>query len=243
NIHARRSCSATRTPGLRPTERTTRERCVSISNRQGRSNPLRNAISTDATGTTRRCAPRYRRSSDSRVRSLRQPHFVLHIRFRNVRSFALASLLLLALPAWGQGLLQAKEWKLSTALGPAYPQGKAGEVWARLINERSHGRLAVKHFPGAALVQRDPGREFVALRAGAIDLAIGSASSWASHVKELNLIALPWLFPDRNALERALNGDVGARLSSRIEAAGIVPLALVGNGFRELATKRPVHTP
>ena len=168
---------------------------------------------------------------------------MLHIRFRNARSLALASLFVLALPAWGQSASQAKEWKLSTALGPAYPQGRAGEVWARLINERSHGRLAVKHFPGAALVQRDPGREFVALRDGAVDLAIGSASSWASHVKELNLIALPWLFPDRNALERTLKGDVGAKLSRQIEAAGIVPLAWAADGFRQLATKRPVRTP
>lgn len=175
--------------------------------------------------------------------ALRPSRCVLHIRLRNARGFAFASLLALALPAWGQSASQAKEWKLSTALGPAYPQGKGGEVWARLINERSGGRLAVKHFPGAALVQRDPSREFVALRDGAIDLAVGSASNWASHVKELNLIALPWLFPDRNALERALDGDVGAKLSSRIEAAGIVPLAWVGDGFRELATKRPVHKP
>ena len=168
---------------------------------------------------------------------------MLQIRFRNARSLALASLLVLAPPALGQGTSQAKEWKLSTVLGPAYPQGKAGEVWARLINERSGGRLAVKHFPGAALVQRDPAREFVALRDGAIDLAVGSASSWASHVKELNLIALPWLFPDKNALERTLKGDVGTKLSNRIEAAGIMPLAWVSDGFRELATKRPVHTP
>ena len=149
----------------------------------------------------------------------------------------------LALPVLAQGASPAKEWKLSTALGPAYPQGKAGEVWARLINERSRGRFAVKHFPGATLAQRDPSREFVALRDGAIDLAVGSASNWSSHVKELNLIALPWLFPDRGALELVLKGDVGARMSDRIEAAGIVPLASVSDTFRELATKRPVHGP
>ena len=163
--------------------------------------------------------------------------------FRNVRIFALVGIVALATPAWAQSASPAKEWKLSTTLGPAYPQGKAGEVWARLINERSRGRLAVKHFPGATLAQRDPVREFIALRDGAIDLAVGSASNWSSQVKELNLVALPWLFPDRGTLERVLKSEAGARMSERIEAAGVVPLASASDAFRELATKRPVHAP
>jgi TRAP-type C4-dicarboxylate transport system substrate-binding protein len=136
-----------------------------------------------------------------------------------------------------------REWKLSTALGPVYPQGKAGEVWARLIEERSGGRLAVKHFPGAMLVQRDPAREFAGLRDGTIDLAVGSATNWAAQVKELNLIALPWLFPDRLALERTLASDVGVRLSTAIEAAGVVPLATAADAFQQLATRHGVHAP
>jgi TRAP-type C4-dicarboxylate transport system substrate-binding protein len=168
---------------------------------------------------------------------------MLRILSRSQRSFVLVGSFALMLPVWAQSALPAKEWKLSTALGPAYPQGKAGEVWARLINERGRGRLAVKYFPGATLAQRDPVREFIALRDGAIDLAVGSASNWSSQVKELNLVALPWLFPDRAALERVLKGDGGAKMSERIEAAGIVPLASVSDGFRELATNRPVHAP
>ena len=42
---------------------------------------------------------------------------------------------------------RALELKLSTALGPAYAQGKAGERWAALIRERSAGRFAVRHYP------------------------------------------------------------------------------------------------
>src|SRR5215472_2269613 len=106
---------------------------------------------------------------------------------------------------------EPREWKLSTALGPSYPQGKGGEVWAKLVRERSGGRLAVRHFPGATLAQRDPAREFAALRAGVIDLAVGSASSWAVQAPELNVISLPWLFPDLAALNHTLAGEVGDR--------------------------------
>jgi TRAP-type C4-dicarboxylate transport system substrate-binding protein len=176
-------------------------------------------------------------------RKARHAGFVRRIMSRSVRIFSLVGIFALVPPVWAQSASPAKEWKLSTTLGPAYPQGKAGEVWARLINERSRGRLAVKHFPGATLAQRDPVREFVALRDGVIDLAVGSASNWSSQVKELSLVGLPWLFPDRAALERVLKSEVGARMSERIEAEGIVPLASVSDAFRELATKRPVHAP
>jgi TRAP-type C4-dicarboxylate transport system substrate-binding protein len=139
--------------------------------------------------------------------------------------------------------ITAPEWKLSTALGPAYPQGKAGTIWAQLIRERSGGRLNVKVFPGAALVQRDPSREFAALRDGAIDLAVGSTTSWALQVKELNVLALPWLVPDHDALDDLLRGEVATRMSAAVEAAGVMPLAWSGDGFRELATRRPVRLP
>ncbi len=151
----------------------------------------------------------------------------------------------LILPAAAQAPPQATttEWKLSTALGPAYPQGRAGVIWGQLIRERSGGRLDVKVFPGATLVQRDAAREFGALHDGAIDLAVGSATTWAAQVVELNLIALPWLVPDFDALDRLLHGEVAMRLSAAVLAAGVVPLAWTGDGFRELATRRAVQLP
>jgi len=133
--------------------------------------------------------------------------------------------------------------KLSTAQGPAYPLGKAGEIWATLIRERSGGRLAVTHFPGATLSSRDPAREFGALRDHTFELAVGSTFGWSAQVPQLNVLALPWLVPDAPELEALIEGDVGKRLSAILEAAGVVPVAWAANGFIELASKAPVHKP
>lgn len=149
----------------------------------------------------------------------------------------------LALPGKAQNTAAPIELKLSTALGPAYAQGKAGEVWAALIHDRSAARLAARHFPGAALVQRDPVREFAALRDGSIDLAVGSTLVWSAQVPQLNLLALPWLVPNNAALENLLGGDIGRQLSAHLDVAGIVPLAWVGNGFTALATRAAVRKP
>jgi len=158
--------------------------------------------------------------------------------------FAGALSLALTLPAVAdQPPSAASEWKLSTALGPAYAEGKAGEIWASLLRERSHGRLQVTLFPGATLAQRDPAREFAALRDGGIDLAVGSAATWAAQVQELNLVALPWLVPDADALDALRQSDVAPMLAARVEAAGVVPLAWASAGFSELATARAIHAP
>jgi len=167
------------------------------------------------------------------------------VRARVAPLFATAFALAFCLGASGQPAPPAStvEWKLSTALGPAYPEGKAAEIWAGLIGERSGGRLRAKVFPGAALAQRDPAREFVALRDGGIDLAVGSAAAWAMQVKELNLLALPWLVPDADALDALLASDVASRLAAGVQGAGVVPVAWANAGFIELATKRAVHVP
>jgi TRAP-type C4-dicarboxylate transport system substrate-binding protein len=159
------------------------------------------------------------------------------------RWLALVLQIALASPAAAQAPAAAPELKLSTALGPAYAQGKAGEIWAQLIRERSAGRLPVRHFPGATLIQRDAAREFGALRDGGVDLAVGSTLAWAAQVPQLNLPALPWLIPNDTQLDALLDGEVGSRLATSVEAAGVVALAWAANGFTALATRGPIRKP
>ena len=133
--------------------------------------------------------------------------------------------------------------KLSTALGPAYPLGKAGDFWAMLIRERSGGRLAVEHFPGATLSSRDSTREFVALRERTVELAVGSALSWSAQVPQLNVIALPWLVAGEQELQALIDGETGKRLSAELERSGVVAAAWAADGFIEIASKVPLRQP
>ena len=158
-------------------------------------------------------------------------------------SVLLAMTLTTALAAEERASTPPQSLKLSTAQGPAYPLGKAGEVWATLIRERSGGRLAVAHHPGATLSSRDPAREFGALRDRAFELAVGSTLEWSAQVPQLNVLALPWLVADAPTLDALVDGDVGRRLSSILEASGVVAVAWASNGFIELASKKPVRKP
>ena len=147
-----------------------------------------------------------------------------------------ASILVLSTVLAAEPPAKGKEWKLSTAVGPAFALGAAGDRWAKRIGERSGGRLAAKLYPGAALADREPLREFAALASGFADLAVGSSLFWAAQVPELNVVGLPWIARDAEAIDALVRGTMKERLDAAIERAGAVPLAYATLGLRSLAT-------
>lgn len=147
------------------------------------------------------------------------------------------SLLLLAMLA-GPSLAQPYKpvFSLSTAVGPAYAWGRGAAIWAQLIKERTAGRINIRQFPGSSATGGDPAREFAALREATVDLAVGSALTWAEQVPALNVFALPFFVDDSAALDVLLRGDTGMAAFKAIEAAGVVPLAWGDNGFHVIST-------
>ncbi len=155
--------------------------------------------------------------------------------------------LALALPPAGvlaRDDVAPRELKLSTAVGPAFALGRAGALWAARIGEKSSGRLPVKLHPGATLAQRDPAREFVALRDGGADLGIGSTLHWAGTVVELGVVGLPWLAPGAAQLAALAAPPFVGHLAAGLERAGAVAVAFAPLGHRALATiGKPVREP
>ena len=136
------------------------------------------------------------------------------------------------------------EYRMSRVLGPAFPGGKGGELWANKVRERTKGRINIKLYPGVSLIQGDQTREFSALRQGVIDMAIGSTINWSPQVKQLNLFSLPFLMPDYAAIDALTQGEVGQQMFTILDKAGVVPLAWGENGYRELTnSKHAIKTP
>ena len=147
-----------------------------------------------------------------------------------------------ALPAAAQNY--KSEYRMSLVVGPAFPWGKGGEIWANKVREKTNGRINIKLYPGVSLIQGDQTREFSALRQGVIDMAVGSTINWSPQVKQLNLFSLPFLMPDYAAIDALTTGDVGKQMFTILEKAGAVPLAWGENGYRELTnSKHAVKTP
>jgi tripartite ATP-independent transporter DctP family solute receptor len=141
-------------------------------------------------------------------------------------------------PAGAMAQTYKSEYKMSLVLGPAFPWGKGGEIWANMVRQRTNGRINIKLYPGTSLVAGDQTREFSAIRQGVIDMAVGSTINWSPQVKELNLFSLPFLMPDYKALDALTQGDVGKSIFATLEKAGVVPLAWGENGFREVSNSK-----
>lgn len=136
------------------------------------------------------------------------------------------------------------EYRLSTNVNEAFPLGRGAQEWAKLVTERTNGRISVKWYPGSSLVGGETTREFTALRQGTLDFNVSSVINWAPHVKELNLFLLPFLVPDDKAFDALISGGVAKDLFSLVEKRGVVPLAWGENGAREISnSKREIRTP
>ena len=71
---------------------------------------------------------------------------------------------------------------MSTVVPPAFAWGKGGEIFGNLVRERTTGRINIKQYPGASLVQGQQDREFSAMRQGIIDVLCGAPINWSGTV-------------------------------------------------------------
>ncbi len=128
---------------------------------------------------------------------------------------------------------------------PAFAWGKGGEIFGNLVRERTAGRINIKQYPGASLVQGQQDREFAAMRQGIIDVLCGAPINWSGTVRELGVFTLPFLFPDHKAWD-AVTGNAAFmdEYFDLVRKAGAEPLAVGETGYRQISnSKRPIIKP
>jgi len=130
--------------------------------------------------------------------------------------------------------------KFSHVVSPDTPKGKAAEKFKQLVEERSKKAILVEIYPNSKLYK--DGDEMVALQEGAVQMiapALGKLSQVGS--RQFELFDLPFVFPNKETLYRAVDGELGKRLFSRLEPKGIVGLAFWDNGFKQMSANTPMR--
>ena len=136
------------------------------------------------------------------------------------------------------------EYKMSIVVGPAGPWGESAARFAEEVKKATDGRINIKPYYSGQLFAGKQTNEFLLMKQGVIDFAVGSTINWSPTVKELNLFALPFFFSSYKDLDAVENGEVGKHLFRIIEEKGVVGLGWAENGFRELTnSKRSVAKP
>ena len=121
------------------------------------------------------------------------------------------------------------------------PHHDGALYFKKLVEEGSQGEIAVKIFPSQLLGTGLQMSEMV--QAGALEvLAIPTSNMQVLH-PALQVLDLPFLFPDREALFRVLDSDFTDNLYKPLASRNIVGLHWIISGFKQFTGNFPIRTP
>lgn len=123
-----------------------------------------------------------------------------------------------------------------------YPTTKGDLEFARLVEERSNGRLRIQVFPNAQLGEEKAAIEQVQF--GGIDFTRVSVSPLAAFAKKFDALQLPYIFRSSEHQWKVLNGPIGSEMLASLEPAGFIGLCWYDSGARSFYnTKREIKKP
>ncbi len=131
--------------------------------------------------------------------------------------------------------------KFSHVVAPDTPKGRAADYFKKLAEERTKGRVKVEVYPNSQLYKDR--EEMEALQLGAVQMLAPSLAKFGPlGVRAFELFDLPYIFPNKESLYRVMDGDIGKKLFTMLEAKGLSGLAFWDNGFKQMSANKPLHT-
>lgn len=122
------------------------------------------------------------------------------------------------------------------------PKHLAALQFASAAREKSGGRVEVQVYPNSQL-HRD-WEELDALRSGAIQFIAVAPPKLTQFDPAWQIYDLPYLFSDFADVERLFYSPLGQEMRQRLEAKGLVALAIWPNGFKQFTNnRRPLAAP
>jgi TRAP-type transport system periplasmic protein len=135
-------------------------------------------------------------------------------------------------------------YKYANNLPASHPMNLRATQAAERIKTQTNGRLEIQIFPNNQL---GGDTDMLAqVRAGALELFMNSGINVLSTlIPSASVYGLGFIFPDYDAVWKAMDGELGAYVGSQISKAGLVPMEKMwDNGFRNVTTStKPVVTP
>ena len=121
-----------------------------------------------------------------------------------------------------------------------YPTTLGAHYFARLVEERTGGRIVVQVLPDAQMGTQQETLDQLAF--GGIDFTRVSLSSISDELPILNVLQLPFLYEDAEHLWRVLDGPIGESFLDVFEEAGMVGLSWYDGGVRSFYAADPIRT-
>ena len=126
--------------------------------------------------------------------------------------------------------------RLAEAHPRDYPTTEANYEFARLVGERSEGRIRIEVYHSAQLGDE---REVIEqVQFGAIDMTRVSVSPMTSFLPILDALQMPFLYEDADHMWRVLRSDIGREMLDALEEADFAGLNYYDSGARSFYNSR-----
>ncbi|MDN5698129.1 MAG: TRAP transporter substrate-binding protein [Rubrobacter sp.] len=125
-------------------------------------------------------------------------------------------------------------FRLAEAHPEDHPTAQADQEFARLLDEKSDGRIQVEVFENAQLGEEASAIEQV--QTGAIEMTRVSSAPMAEFVDEMGVFSLPYIFDDGEHMWNFLQGEGGQQLLTDLESSGFHGLTYYDPGARSFYT-------
>jgi hypothetical protein len=169
-------------------------------------------------------------------------------RYLGMKKLVSVILALVVVLAFATSASAATVLKLAEVHAEGYPTSLADHEFARLVEEKSGGRIKVEVYTGAQLYANES-ESIEALQLGDLAFTRVSASPVANFVPSINAIQMPYLYKNKAHMWAVLNSDIGQKLLAGIETgvdkdgktSGLVGLCYYDAGSRSFYLTREVH--
>ncbi|WP_028595013.1 DctP family TRAP transporter solute-binding subunit [Paenibacillus assamensis] len=122
------------------------------------------------------------------------------------------------------------------------PKGLAAERFAKLVRERLSDRVEVQVYPNGILYSDK--HELDALSRGDIQMIAPSFSNLTNAFPSWKAFDLPFAFPNQQAVDEALQGEIGKQLLGELTNANMKGISFWNNGFKQVTSaQRPLIHP
>ena len=123
-----------------------------------------------------------------------------------------------------------------------YPTTNGLKYMAKLLDERSQGRIKMQVYPGGQLGGEKETIEMTQL--GTIAINRVNSAPMVGFVPKMGVFSMPFIFRDSDHLWKVLDGAVGQDMLKELEKSNLVGLAYYDSGARSFYSKtKAINTP
>ena len=132
--------------------------------------------------------------------------------------------------------------KFSHVVAPNTPKGQGADKFKELAEKYTNGKVKVEVYPNSQLYKDK--EELEALQLGAVQMLAPSLAKFGPiGVKEFEVFDLPFILPNKEALNRVTTGPLGKKLFDLLGPKGMTGLAYWDNGFKVMSANKPLRVP